>query len=95
MSGPIKALSWEFCRRMVLTTPLMISIMLLGPLGVEGLFWVAGLPMSETDFPSLTWHGVYLTLGFILMAIPLVEAYKVLISECSRFPFRTGSSQRG
>ncbi len=76
MTGPIKVLSWEFVRRMAATVPLIILIMLLGPLGVEGLFWVAGLAIDEPGFPELSWHCVYLGLGFILMATPLVEAYK-------------------
>lgn len=76
MTGPIKALSWEFVRRMSVTVPLMIPIMILAPLGIEGLFWMAKLPMEELDSPPLAWHSVYLALGFMLMATPLPEAYK-------------------
>lgn len=86
MTGPIKALSWEFCRRMVVTTPMIIGILLLGPLGVEGLFWIADLPMSDTGIPALSWHCVYLALGFILMATPLVEAYKGAHQRMFAFP---------
>lgn len=76
MTGPIKALSWEFVRRMSVTVPLMIPVMVLAPLGIEGLFWMAKLPMEEFDGPPLAWHSVYLALGFMLMAAPLLEAYK-------------------
>ena len=86
MTGPIKALIWEFCRRMVLTPPLIIGILLLGPLGVEGLFWLTGLPVSDFEIPPLSWHCVYLALGFILMAIPLVEAYKGVYQRLFAFP---------
>ena len=86
MTGPIKALTWEFCRRMVLTPPLIIGILLLGPLGVEGLFWLTGLPVSDFEIPPLSWHCVYLALGFILMAIPLVEAYKGVYQRLFAFP---------
>jgi len=76
MTGPIKALSWEFARRLVLTAPLIVSILLLGPLGIEWLFWVADLRMTISDIGALTWHSVYLALGFLLLATPLLEAYK-------------------
>ncbi|MFT5093402.1 MAG: hypothetical protein ACI93T_002229 [Porticoccaceae bacterium] len=76
MTGPIKALSWEFVRRMSVTVPLMIPMLVLAPLGTEGLFWMAKLPMEEFDGPPLAWHSVYLALGFMLIATPLVEAYK-------------------
>ena len=58
MTGPIKALSWEFVRRLLLTVPLIISIVLLGPLSVYGLFWLAYLPMDAADIPPLSWHCV-------------------------------------
>ena len=86
MTGPIKALSWEFVRRLVLTAPLIISIVLLGPVGIEWLFWAADLPMAEADIPALTWHCVYLALGFLLMATPLVEAYKGTYQRMFAFP---------
>lgn len=86
MTGPIKALTWEFVRRLVATAPLIISIILLGPHGVEWLFWVADLPMDEVDIAALTWHCVYLALGFILMATPLVEAYKGSYQRMFAFP---------
>ena len=78
MTGPVKALSWEFVRRLSTTVPLLIPIMILGPLGIEGLFWVAGLPTAGEHISDLSWHAVYLGLGFMLMAIPLVEAFKGL-----------------
>jgi hypothetical protein len=86
MTGPIKALSWEFVRRLVLTAPLIISMVLLGPVGIEWLFWAADLPMAEADIPALTWHCVYLALGFFLMATPLVEAYKGTYQRMFAFP---------
>lgn len=86
MTGPIKALSWEFCRRMVLTAPMIVAILLLGPLGIEGLFWVAKLPMPEAGIAALSWHCLYLALGFILMATPLVEAYKGAYQRIFAFP---------
>lgn len=86
MTGPIKALTWEFCRRMVLTAPLIVGILLLGPLGLECLFWLTSFPMSDADIPALSWHCVYLTLGFILMATPLVEAYKSAHQRMFTFP---------
>lgn len=76
MTGPIKALSWEFARRLTATVPLILGILLLGPLSVEGLFRVAGLSMDDAELPPLSWHCVYLSLGFLLMATPLVEAFK-------------------
>ncbi|MFT5326645.1 MAG: hypothetical protein ACI8P0_004522, partial [Planctomycetaceae bacterium] len=82
MTGPIKALTWEFTRRLSLTVPLLISVLLLGPLGLEGLFWVADLPMDQADtMKPLSLHFLYLALGFTLMATPLVEAYK---GSCQR-----------
>ena len=86
MTGPIKILTWEFCRRMVLTAPLIVGILLLGPLGLEGLFWLTGFPTSDADIPALSWHCVYLALGFILMATPLVEAYKSAHRRMFAFP---------
>jgi hypothetical protein len=86
MTGPIKALTWEFARRLVLTAPLIISMILLGPLGIEWIFWAADLPMAEADIPPLTWHCVYLALGFMLMATPLVEAYKGCHQRMFAFP---------
>lgn len=86
MTGPIKALTWEFARRLVLTAPLIMSMILLGPLGIEWLFWVADLPMGEADIPALTWHCVYLALGFMLIATPLVEAYKGCHQRLFAFP---------
>ncbi len=86
MTGPIKALSWEFVRRLLLTVPLIISIVLLGPLSVDGLFWLADLPMDAADIPPLSWHCVYLALGFMLMAVPLVEAYKGSCQRMFAFP---------
>jgi len=86
MTGPIKALSWEFARRLVLTAPLIMSVMLLGPLGVEGLFWVADLRMTISDIGALTWHSLYLALGFILIATPLLEAYKGSHQRMFAFP---------
>ena len=47
MTGPIKALSWKFCRRMVLTAPLIIGILLLGPLGLAGLSCLTDFPMPK------------------------------------------------
>jgi hypothetical protein len=76
MAGPIKALSWEFVRRLSVSVPMIIPIMIIGPLGIEWLFRVAGLPMAGDNIPPLSWHCVYLALGFLLMAVPLVEAYK-------------------
>ena len=86
MTGPIKALSWEFVRRLSLTVPLIISILVLGPLSVEGLFWMAALPMGEVGITALSWHCLYLALGFILMATSLVEAYKGSYQRMFAFP---------
>ena len=76
MTGPIKALSWEFVRRLSLTVPLVVPMIVLGPSGIEWLFRVAGFPMAGENIPPLSWHCVYLALGFLLIAVPLVEAYK-------------------
>ena len=76
MTGPIKALSWEFVRRLSLSVPLIIPIIILGPSGIEWLFKIAGLPAAGENIAPLSWHCLYLALGFFLMAVPLVEAYK-------------------
>lgn len=76
MTGPIRALNWEFSRRLSASLPLILAIMLLGPLGVEGLFRIADLPMDEVEITPLSWHCVYLALGFLLMVTPLVEAFR-------------------
>jgi hypothetical protein len=86
MTGPIKALSWEFVRRMSVTVPLIISIMILAPLGIESVFWMAKLPMEDFDVMPLAWHSVYLALGFMLMATPLVEAYKGAFQRMFAYP---------
>ncbi len=86
MIGPIKALSWEFVRRMSATVPLTIPIMIIGPLGVEGLFRIAKLSMEVADIPPLSWHCVYLTLGFLLMSVPLIEAFKGASQRMFAFP---------
>lgn len=76
MTGPIKALSWEFVRRLSLSVPLIIPMIILGPSGIEWLFKIAGLPAAGENIAPLSWHCLYLALGFFLMAVPLVEAYK-------------------
>lgn len=86
MTGPIKALSWEFVRRLTTTVPLIVSIMMVGPLSIEGLFWVAGLSTAGATIRPLSFHGVYLVLGFLLMAVPLIEAYKVAYPRIFAFP---------
>lgn len=86
MTGPIKALSWEFVRRLSLSVPLIIPMMILGPSGIEGLFWIAGLPTAGENIPPLSWHCVYLALGFLLMAVPLVEAYKGAYQRILAYP---------
>lgn len=87
MTGPIKALTWEFIRRLSVTVPFLISVLLLGPLGLEGLFWVADLPMDQADtMKPLSVHFLYLALGFTLMATPLVEAYKGSCQRIFAFP---------
>ncbi|NQV26284.1 MAG: hypothetical protein HQ518_18170 [Rhodopirellula sp.] len=76
MTGPIKALTWEFMRRVSVTVPFLIPFLIIGPMALEGLFWIAGLNMEIIVFAPLVGHGVYLSIGFMVMAIPLVEAYK-------------------
>ena len=86
MTGPIKALSWEFIRRLSLSVPLIIPMMILGPSGIEGLFWIAGLPTAGENIPPLSWHCVYLALGFLVMAVPLIEAYKGAYQRILAYP---------
>jgi hypothetical protein len=86
MTGPIKALSWEFIRRLSLTVPLIIPMIILGPSGIDGLFWVAGLPTAGENIPPLSWHCVYLALGFMLIAVPLLEAYKGACHRILAYP---------
>jgi len=86
MTGPIKALSWEFVRRLSLSVPLIIPMLILAPSGIEGLFWIAGLPTAGEDLPPLSWHCLYLALGFLLMAVPLVEAYKGAYQRILAYP---------
>lgn len=86
MTDPIKALSWEFFRRLLVTVPLTLPMMIIGPLGIEGLFWVAGLPMAGELIAALRWQILYLAMGFALMATPLVEAYKGLYQRIMTFP---------
>jgi hypothetical protein len=76
MTGPVKELTWEFIRRLSMTVPMLIPAMILIPMALEGLFRIVGLQIGVGDIPPLSWHCVYLVLGFMLLAVPLIEAYK-------------------
>lgn len=76
MSAVLRVLTWEFLRRIMTSLPLTLPWIVLGPLGVEGLFWLADLSPEDDMLPTMHWHPIYLALGFFLMATPVCEALK-------------------